>query len=70
MLEHQKNVLNGVVDFKELFRKELMKSMLWLNVNERTILIKWVCDNFRNRHPEIYEEVLCLGHDCIAQSGS
>lgn len=57
MLEHQKIVLNGVSDSKELFRKELLKSLIWLNAEEQTQLRRWVKENFWNKHAEIIRDV-------------
>ena len=58
MLEHQKIVLNGVKDDKRLFRKELIKSLIWLNAQEQTQLRKWVYENFHHLHAEIIKDVL------------
>jgi hypothetical protein len=57
MLEHQKIVLNGVKNNKKLFRKELIKSLAWLNNNEQTQLRKWVKENFICLHAEIIMDV-------------
>ena len=61
MLEHQKTVLRGVSDDKTLFRKELIKSMVWLDAHEQTELQGWVCTNYQMLHPEIIKDVL---HSC------
>lgn len=58
MLEHQKSVLKGVSNDKYLFKKELIKSMAWLNLQDQIELRKWVKDNFLNLHPEIVKDVL------------
>jgi len=63
MLEHQKTVLNGVKYDKKLFRKELTKSMKWLNVYEQTQLRKWVNENFYHLHSEIIEDVFCSKYE-------
>ena len=57
MLEHQKIVLNGVKHDKQLFRKELIKSLAWLNPGDQTLLRRWVYENFNHLHPEILKEV-------------
>jgi hypothetical protein len=58
MLEHQKIVLNGVKNDKKLFRKELIKSLAWLNSHEQIQLRKWVRENFHHVHAEIIKDVL------------
>ena len=58
MLEHQIIVLRGVSHDKYLFRKELLKSMSWLNSEDQTQLLRWVCENFQSHHPEILKEVI------------
>ncbi|WP_068474411.1 hypothetical protein [Saccharicrinis aurantiacus] len=46
MLEHQKSVLLGVAKYPELFKKELEKSLGWLNDSEATTLYKWLSEEF------------------------
>lgn len=58
MLEHQKKVLKGVSKDKYLFKKELLKSMAWLNAHEQTQLRKWVWENYNHVHSEIIKDVL------------
>ena len=58
MLDHQKIVLQGVADNLELFRKELMKSIAWLNDEERTELLSWLKEEFGQTHKQIINEVL------------
>ncbi len=58
MLEHCKIVLNGVKDEKNLFRKELIKSLAWLNEEEQRQLGQWVRKNFHEQHAEIIDEIL------------
>lgn len=58
MLESCKTVLNGVKEDKYLFRKELLKSLAWLNSDEQKTLSHWVKDNFHRQHADIIEEVL------------
>ncbi len=57
MLEHQKTVLKGVSNNKQLFKKELVKSLGWLNNSELTVFIKWVNDNYYNLHGDVINEV-------------
>ena len=58
MLEHQKIVLNGVKNSKKLFKKELIKSMIWLNAHDQTKLRRWVREKFYHLHAEIIKDVL------------
>ena len=50
MLEHQKIVLQAVADNEQLFRKELKKSLTWLNNEEISQLEKWLIENFSQSH--------------------
>ncbi len=58
MLEGFKTVLNGVKDDKKLFKKELIKSLSWLNGTEKEELKQWVEDNFQQEHGELIESLL------------
>jgi len=58
MLEHQMTVLRGVSHDKALFRKELIKSMAWLDSHEQTQLRRWVSEHYQSVHPEIIKELL------------
>ena len=58
MLEYCKIVLNGVHEDKKLFRKELIKSMSWLNTDEQTQFAAWVREKFNHQHSEIIDEIL------------
>lgn len=57
MLEHQKKVLKSVSFDKTLFRKELIKSLSWLNNKEQIQLAKWVRENFAHLHANIIMDV-------------
>ncbi len=57
MLEHQKTVLQNLRDNKTRFRKELIKSFIWLNPHEQTELRKWVRKKYWKTHKEIIQEV-------------
>lgn len=57
MLEHQKIVLSGVADHKQLFRKELRKSLSWLDAKEQHALKKWIRENYYHMHAEAIDEV-------------
>ena len=58
MLEYSKTVLRGVHENKHLFRKELIKSLAWINPRDRDKLQKWVCQYYFSEHADIIEEVL------------
>ena len=57
MLEHQKIVLNGVQFDKRLFKKELIKSLVWLPPNEQIQLRKWVKEHFYHSHADVINDV-------------
>lgn len=58
MLEHQMAVLMAVSNEKILFRKELIKSLTWLDQGELAQLRSWVQANFNTQYPDIIEDVL------------
>ena len=57
MLEHQKKVIQNVAGNAELFKKELYKSLAWLNSYDLTQLRKWLRENFWHTHKGIIQEV-------------
>lgn len=57
MLELQKFVLQQVSDNETLFKKELVKTLKWINCSEAVELQKWVISKFGNLHPEVIDEV-------------
>lgn len=57
MLELQKKVLDGISYSKQLFKKELNKSIKWLTVDELEKLKKWVKANFWQTHSDVIVEV-------------
>ena len=61
MLDHQKIILIAVSGNKDLFRKELIKSMLWLDEPDQLKLKKWLHEKFWDEHSEIISEVLYSG---------
>ncbi len=63
MLESCKTVLNGVKEDKYLFRKELIKSLAWLNPEEQKELSHWVKGNFQQQHADVIEEILIKQYD-------
>jgi len=57
MLELQKFVLQHVHHDALLFKKELIKSILWLDYTELVKLKEWVWSEFGNTHSEIINDV-------------
>ncbi|UCH13339.1 MAG: hypothetical protein JSV22_09500 [Bacteroidales bacterium] len=57
MLEHQKLILEKVSHNKELFRKELVKSLMWLKSYEIFRLHVWLKQKFYLTHGDIIEDV-------------
>ncbi len=53
MLEHQKKVLSGVSNNPYLFKKELLKSLKWLNHDELAELQKWLKQKYGDRYASI-----------------
>ena len=60
MLEHQKLVIQNVVHNKELFKKEIYKTLGWLNSSEQTEFRRWLRNEFWNTHRDVIKEVLSL----------
>ena len=58
MLDLCMTVLNGVHEDKNLFRKELIKSISWLNANEQEKFQNWVRERFKNEHADVIDEIL------------
>ncbi len=58
MLELCKTVLNGVHEDKNLFRKELIKSLSWLDQEDQDKFQRWVRERFGNEYPDIIDEIL------------
>lgn len=57
MLELCKTVLNGVHEDKKLFKKELNKSLSWLNSEDQVKLQIWVKKNFYKEHADIIDKI-------------
>jgi hypothetical protein len=57
MLEHQKLVLENLSSDKDLFRKELLKSLGWLKSYEVFELYKWVKSKYYDRHKDVINDV-------------
>ncbi len=63
MIEHQKQVLKGISNSmnKSLFKKELIKSLLWLKGNEQNEFVNWVKRNFYNDFRDVIDKVIYNG---------
>jgi hypothetical protein len=57
MLEHQKIVLEHLVSDENMFRKELTKSLRWLNLEEQQKLYLWLRNNFWDIYSKLIEAV-------------
>lgn len=57
MIEYAKVILPKVSFSRELFRKELTKSMKWVEPGQLEELIKWCNENFGEMYPDILHEV-------------
>ena len=57
MIEYAKVILPKVSFSRELFRKELAKSVKWVEPNELNKLREWCEENFGEMYPEILAEV-------------
>jgi hypothetical protein len=55
MLEYVKTVLYKVSFNESLFKKELAKSLDWLNNQEKLDLQEWIGANFGNQYSEVME---------------
>jgi hypothetical protein len=60
MLEYAKVILPKVSFSTELFRKELIKCISWVNGAELNQLKEWCFENFRDMHPEILSEAFSM----------
>jgi len=67
MLEHQKMVIKGVSEIKNLFKKEIIKSLAWLNRDDQSQLLKWLMQNFMQQHPDIINELVRPNYIAISK---
>ncbi|SMO76576.1 hypothetical protein SAMN06265379_10725 [Saccharicrinis carchari] len=58
MITHQKQILQQVDHNPDLFKKELVKSLRWLQDYEQTQFKKWVCEKYYHQYPVIINQVL------------
>jgi hypothetical protein len=57
MLEYAKVILPKVSFSKELFRKELIKCIGWVEEDQRDELYDWCYENFKEIYPDIISSV-------------
>jgi hypothetical protein len=57
MFEYAKVILPKVIYSKQLFRKELIKCVNWLDPSEVHELHEWCNANFKEVFPDVLEEV-------------
>jgi hypothetical protein len=57
MLEYAKVILPKVSFSKELFRKELIKCIGWVEEDQRDELYDWCIENFKETYPDIISSV-------------
>jgi hypothetical protein len=57
MLEYSKTILQKVSFSRELFRKELTKSILWLHKEEIILLQIWCLATFNETYSDIIRDV-------------
>jgi len=50
MIAHQKHVIQKVSENKELFKKELYKSLAWLKEEDLDELVTWLKENYWKTH--------------------
>lgn len=56
MLEHQMTVLKAVADNQDLFKKELIKSLDWLDLEEKSQLKSWLQENYISKYSDLINE--------------
>jgi hypothetical protein len=56
MLEYARVILPKVSFSRELFRKELMKCINWVEDSELSKLRDWCFENFKDLYPDILTE--------------
>jgi len=56
MLEHQMTVLKAVADNHDLFKKELRKSLDWLDLEEKSQLKSWLKKNYYSIYSDLINQ--------------
>jgi hypothetical protein len=57
MLEYAKQILPKVCNWKDLFRKELIKSIEWAAPENRDEIYEWCFQNYYQLHEDVLDEV-------------
>src|SRR6056297_1179839 len=57
MIEYAKKILPKVCNWKELFRKELIKSVKWAGSDNRDEIFSWCYRHYSDSHSDVLEEV-------------
>ena len=57
MLEHQKLIIAKVSHDREMFRKEIVKTLKWVESHEIIHLHQWLKDNYGKKHAETIREI-------------
>jgi len=58
MIEYAKKILPKVSNWKDLFRKELIKCLEWADPANRDEIYEWCFRNYNHLHEDVLEEVL------------
>jgi NTP pyrophosphatase (non-canonical NTP hydrolase) len=67
MLEHQKRVIHNLSGEKELFKKELYKSLDWLEKEEIEELSQWLRSNYWETNSE---EIISVFRTIMIKNGA
>ncbi|MFA8450422.1 MAG: hypothetical protein ACEPOW_06990 [Bacteroidales bacterium] len=57
LLDHQKTMIKNLSSDERLFEKELLKSLNWLDQNEKQQFCKWVFENYCSKYAHIINRV-------------
>lgn len=57
MLEAQKKIISDISYDKNLFRKEVIKTLVWSKTSEKNDLKNWLSQNFGDSHQSILSKV-------------
>lgn len=57
MIEYARVILPKVCNWKNLYKKELLKCVEWAGEHEINELRKWCFENFNEIYPDILDEV-------------
>ncbi len=64
MIEYAKEILPKVCNWKELFRKELIKCVEWGGPEKRDEIYNWCCRYYADSHSDVLEEVFPDKNKC------